>query len=902
MRVIKRYLSGIWNLRRSKSRAVRAVWWLALAGLAARFLPFAFYEVGIPFAWMTFNIALLAVSAVWGLLHPRSLFAGREPGLKWAFWLALLSALAALSSTDTLMAQEADLQAIPLSALFLVVTLLLLPMAFLLLLSVSWLGAAVCAFSGRKGGDEERLARLGTGVWWLSLLLSSLTARAAYKMGAAPLSVIALVLSAPALAWAFGKLMCVPALDPQRRLRQILARITRRLVWRWRRKGGVRVIDLRGAVLGLLAAGMALGAGGSHLLVTAQSAALVSLMRARSGPLLMVFNPNGPQTISARRGRIVILEMDASTRHDALSRRSEAAVQAAVIRKLTAWNAASVALPVPFLYPKNQEMWHARMMGGLDIPLPGPEDISRNTRDAALLADAMRSAGNVLLTLPSEAPGYFQAAKAEDPALRSFRRLQKAALRVASAELPSFETVKLPAIPAESRPHPSLPAVLCQSARIASKGKAVPAIPPGDAPQAAPGKILVSFLSVQPGRDFVTLPYNSVLSGAALYQPETPIAPIRRIELYRGDALAPVGIKGRWIPPEAFFKGKIVFLDSLTPYSRLTPVGAVSQSEVMANAVATLLAGDYIVRPEPKYIVLGILLLGALIGHLCLKRDPFHTIWLLGVAVLLIMGGILLACIFGNLWLDPVIPSLTVLLAYLLVTEFTYSMERTERERNRALLQRFVAPQVVDELLEDPEAKLGLGGTRQRVCVLFVDARGFTQFAEQHTPEQVIEIINTYMTALTEVLHAHGGLLDKYTGDGLMALFRVQESPREDIERAVRAALAMRDAAEVMSRDRAAQGQPALKIGIGMHYGEAVVGLVGNPNQFNYTALGYTVVVSQRLQSIAAASEVIISESIYEEISGLFRVEEGQLMRVKGISAPVRPYRVVGADGRGLEG
>ena len=195
--------------------------------------------------------------------------------------------------------------------------------------------------------------------------------------------------------------------------------------------------------------------------------------------------------------------------------------------------------------------------------------------------------------------------------------------------------------------------------------------------------------------------------------------------------------------------------------------------------------------------------------------------------------------------------------------------------------------------------------------MLFADVRNFSHFAETHTPEQVIEAINSYMTALPHALHDHRGLLDKYTGDGLMALFRPQEDTdrpaslpggnhadtagnRVLVARAVSAALAMRDAAQMLSRQRAGEGKNPLEIGIGLHFGEAVCGLVGNPvHQINYTALGHTVVVSARLQATAGGGEVVVSEDVYQAVADLFTVEARAPVSVKGVSAPVRPYHVL---------
>jgi adenylate cyclase len=254
--------------------------------------------------------------------------------------------------------------------------------------------------------------------------------------------------------------------------------------------------------------------------------------------------------------------------------------------------------------------------------------------------------------------------------------------------------------------------------------------------------------------------------------------------------------------------------------------------------------------------------------------------------------------IVGGIWLDPVLPLGTALITLPVVTQLSFAQERNERRRTRALFQRFVASDQLDNWLAMPEDALALGGKRQTVCVVFADARNFTHFAELNEADKVIEVINAYMSGLTEALHRHGGVLDKYTGDGLMAWFPVKESPFDDLKNAVEAALAMRDAAIEIARELPLAEQ--LEIGFGLHYGDAVVGLVGSEKlQINWTAMGRTVVVSARLQTIAGGGEVVISERLYEATAGAFAVVEGEPVMVKGLSAPVRPFRVLGATPAG---
>ena len=177
--------------------------------------------------------------------------------------------------------------------------------------------------------------------------------------------------------------------------------------------------------------------------------------------------------------------------------------------------------------------------------------------------------------------------------------------------------------------------------------------------------------------------------------------------------------------------------------------------------------------------------------------------------------------------------------------------------------------------------------------MIFVDVRGFSHFAEKRTPEEVVATMNRYLAAMTDALNAHEGILDKYTGDGLMALFLV-DNEAKDVLRAVQATQAMAQAAYQVAQTMRAEGGDELAVGMGLHYGEAVVGLVGHPTrQVNYTALGHTVVVAARLQTLAEGGEIILSEAVYKALpSGSITSEAGEAVTVKGVTEPVPIYRL----------
>ena len=344
-------------------------------------------------------------------------------------------------------------------------------------------------------------------------------------------------------------------------------------------------------------------------------------------------------------------------------------------------------------------------------------------------------------------------------------------------------------------------------------------------------------------------------------------------------------------------RGRVVFLDALPHTAVLTPAGSMTQSEAQAYAASTLLSQEAFTRTAPLEFAILTLLLGAFVGHTCARQEPLNAIIRLLIPLFLVVAGSIELFLFQSAWFDPVLPLLTMAATGMLATQFRFARERAEKHRASALFGRFVAPHMVQRWLAQREEELGMGGTREKICVLFADARQFTAFAEQNDATIVLDVINAYMTALTDALHAHGGILDKYTGDGLMAFFQITRSPSEDIARAVHAALAMRDAVLQLSAQQEREGKPMLSLGISLHYGEAIVGLVGNPKQqINYTAMGLAVVVAARLQTIAGGGDVVVSEEVYRETQEAFAFVVGEPVQVKGLTQPVRPYRVLAAQ------
>lgn len=200
--------------------------------------------------------------------------------------------------------------------------------------------------------------------------------------------------------------------------------------------------------------------------------------------------------------------------------------------------------------------------------------------------------------------------------------------------------------------------------------------------------------------------------------------------------------------------------------------------------------------------------------------------------------------------------------------ENTRAHERLAREEvARANYGRFLPEYVVRQILENPES-FRLGGANQTITVLFADIRGFTHLSEQAPPEKVVQLLNRYFSAMSDIIFAHGGTLDKYIGDGLMALFGAPAATPEDACNAVAAAVAMQRQMLSINEGLLKANLNAVRIGIGLHTGVATVGYIGSERRSEYTAIGDTVNLAARLEASAEPGQILLSDRTARAAAG----------------------------------
>jgi PAS domain S-box-containing protein len=215
--------------------------------------------------------------------------------------------------------------------------------------------------------------------------------------------------------------------------------------------------------------------------------------------------------------------------------------------------------------------------------------------------------------------------------------------------------------------------------------------------------------------------------------------------------------------------------------------------------------------------------------------------------------------------------------------------ERKKLEAQRSLLQRMVSPAVLDQI--DPNS-LQIGGKKVYITVLFADIRGFTAYSEKHSPEELVAVLNRYLAAAAEAVLAYEGTVDKFLGDAVMAWYNAPVPQPDHTLRAVKSALAIRDAVAALHEQMPEETH--LNFGVGIHYGEAVLGWIGTEKRLEYTAISDSVNTSKRIQENAARNQILISKEAYERVKDEIEAKPFVPLSVKGKAQPLDVYEVLG--------
>lgn len=345
-------------------------------------------------------------------------------------------------------------------------------------------------------------------------------------------------------------------------------------------------------------------------------------------------------------------------------------------------------------------------------------------------------------------------------------------------------------------------------------------------------------------------------------------------------------LNGDFDPEE--FAGKIVFIGPYTVGLQDHFITAADHAENMygveyqANAVHAMLFGQpkRDVSNTPQLVLLFIIIFFSFLGF-WKKSMRFATIVWFAVS-----GGWLLLCkiayvnsyVLHVLWVP-----LGATVLFVGSIAYNYISSAIEKRKVTNTFKRYVAPEIVNEILKEGQQALELGGKNTDIAVLFVDVRGFTTMSEQLEPKEVVEILNHYLTLIANCILNNGGTLDKFVGDAAMAFWGAPIPQEDYVMNAVKAASDMAKGAGALSKELTERFGRTVSFGIGIHVGDAVVGNIGSPQRMDYTAIGDTVNTAARLEANAPAGTIYISREVADRLEGRIRTTSlGGSIKLKG--------------------
>ena len=357
------------------------------------------------------------------------------------------------------------------------------------------------------------------------------------------------------------------------------------------------------------------------------------------------------------------------------------------------------------------------------------------------------------------------------------------------------------------------------------------------------------------------------------------------------------------VPPEQL-KGKLVVVGTTaagTWDQRVTPFDDIAPGVIThATFVENVLRGELLERSGAVLVLELVLMLTVAVGlaWVFARVSSFAALPTLVVAVGIWSGGAVLALGRANVVLALGMPLAQMLSMFLVATSYRFFSEEREKRRARETFSRFLAPAIVEDVLAKG-GSVQLGGAKRVLSVLFSDIRGFTTISEKLDPHVLLELLNEYLTPMTDIIVSdHKGTLDKYIGDAIMAFWGAPLAQPDHALRACRAALSMLDRLGKLRERWRERGLPDIDVGIGINTGPMSVGFVGSQDRFyNYTVLGDAVNLASRLEGANKeyGTRIVLGPATYDDVREAMVVRELDLVRVKGKHEPVHIYELLAA-------
>jgi len=352
--------------------------------------------------------------------------------------------------------------------------------------------------------------------------------------------------------------------------------------------------------------------------------------------------------------------------------------------------------------------------------------------------------------------------------------------------------------------------------------------------------------------------------------------------------------------PKEEFKDKIVLIGAVASDFHDTHAVPTSNGDAMpgvevhANAIQTMLLENHLEKQNSIFLFLELLLLSVLLSFLFFRLE---LKWISIIVPIFIIFYIFLTIIVFsnyNLILNLVYIPLLIIFDYVAAIIYFYIFQKKEKSKAVKAFSKYVSKEVVKEIMESSK-EIKLGGDKKEITILFADIRNFTSISESLEPQKVVKLLNIYLSRMSKVILDNQGLIDKYIGDAIMAFWGAPMENKDSAYLACKSALEMKKQLEIVMEELKANNIPSFKIGIGINTGFATVGNIGSEHRLDYTAIGDTVNLASRIESLTKyyGVTIIISENTYNEIKNKFTCRRIDLVKVKGKDKEVYLYELI---------
>jgi adenylate cyclase len=347
------------------------------------------------------------------------------------------------------------------------------------------------------------------------------------------------------------------------------------------------------------------------------------------------------------------------------------------------------------------------------------------------------------------------------------------------------------------------------------------------------------------------------------------------------------------------FDGKIALIGVTSPLEHddyTVPISSQDMPgvEIHANLAQSILTKNYLSYQDALSTVVIILIFALLAGFLMFKfKIHIATILIAVIAIAYLFLSVIYSFSSGII-MNILYPLIAIVLVYIALVVIYYRTEEKSRKWITSVFGKYVSPVVIENLLKDPD-KLNLGGEKRDITIFFSDIRGFTTISEKLAPEELVHLLNEYLTEMTSIIIKNQGLVDKYMGDAIMAFWGAPLEQPNHAELACLSSLEMMEKLKELQKKWKKEGIPSFDIGIGLNSGEAVVGNMGSSKRFDYTAMGDNVNLASRLEGLNKTykTNIIISENTYKVVKDKFKTRKLGRVTVKGKKRAITIYELL---------